>query len=195
MKLYNLIADDSPVNDWVFWYEDKMGVVRPRQIYADLVCANCGKLDEIAAIARGIDQSTVIRSRRDFIALADGFIAVTARFKELLEANGGRGLRFVGLPRGERWLLWPEVRVHTDMPTAGFEFLGPQCSTCGRYREVCVGPLSRSLAVPDDPMTVFSSEIWNENARGRVLWLFAQEPISALLKQNRVSGLEIIKAL
>ena len=65
----------------------------------------------------------------------------------------------------------------------------------GRYREVCVGPLSRSLTIPNDPMVVFASEIWNEDMRGRVLWLFAQRPVIEALNKRRLSGLEIINAI
>jgi len=43
-------------------------------------------------------------------------------------------------------------------------------------------------------MAVFASEFWNEDGRGRVLWLFAQEPVAKALKLKRLTGLEIIKA-
>jgi len=43
-------------------------------------------------------------------------------------------------------------------------------------------------------MVVFASEVWNEDWVGRVLWLFAQEPVARALKLKRLTGLEIIKA-
>jgi len=193
MKPYNLIPTDSRFDDWLFWYEDADAYRRPKPIYSDLVCAKCGKLDEVAAINRGIDPSITIRSKRDFIGTTDGFKVVTSRAMEAFREVGIKGLRFIQLPDGNHSLLWPEVRVPTDLSKAGFQF-GPKCPRCGRYREACVGPLSQSLTLPDDPMVVFASEVWNEDWVGRVLWLFAQEPVARALKLKRLTGLEIIKA-
>ena len=72
MKLYNLVPTDSRYNEWLFWYQDEAGYVRPSQFYADLVCELCGKLDEVAAINRGIDPNITIRSKRDFIGTTEG---------------------------------------------------------------------------------------------------------------------------
>ena len=194
MKLYNLVANDSSFNDWLFWYEDSAGYVRPRDAYADLVCAICGKLDEETAISRGIDPNVTIQSKRDFVEMSDGLIGASGRVRDAFDEGGIRGVRFIQLSDGNHSILWPEVRVVTDLSTAGFEFVAPRCTGCGRYREVCVGPLSRSLSVPDDPIVVFTSEVWNEDTRGRVLWLFAQEPVVRVLKKRLLSGLELLNA-
>jgi hypothetical protein len=185
---------DSRFNEWLFWYEDADGYRRPKQVYSDLVCAKCGKLDEVAAINRGIDPNITIRSKRDFIGTTDGFKVVTRRAMEAFGEDGIKGLRFIQLSDGNHSVLWPEVRVPTDLSKAGFEFEGPRCARCGRYRGAYVGPFSASLTVPDDPMMVFASEIWNEDWVGRVLWLFAQEPVAKALRLRRLTGLEIIKA-
>jgi len=76
MRLYNLVPADSRYNDWLFWYEDAAGCVRPRRTYGDLVCPRCGKLDEPAAVARGIDAGVTIQAKRDFIEMSDGLIVV-----------------------------------------------------------------------------------------------------------------------
>src|SRR5262249_43106502 len=185
---------DSRLNEWLFWYEDADGYRQPKQIYSDLVCAKCGKLDEVAAINRGIDPDVTIRSKRDFIGTSDGFKVVTSRAIEAFREDKIKGLRFIQLSDGNHSVLWPEVRVPTDLSKAGMQFVGPKCDRCGRYREACVGPLSQSLTIPDDPMVVFASEVWNENLRGRVLWLLAQEPVANALKRRRLTGLEIVKA-
>jgi hypothetical protein len=169
MRLYNPVPTDSRYNEWLFWYQDEGGYVWPRQFYADLVCSACGKLDEVAAINRGIDPSVTIKSKRDFIGMTDGLISVSKRAKEVFIGEGVKGLRFIPLPDEKHWVVWPEIRVKTDLSKAGFELVGPRCARCGRYREACVGPFSASLTVPDDPMVVFASEAWNENRRGRVL--------------------------
>jgi len=154
----------------------------------------CGKLDEVDAIKRGIDPNITIRSKRDFIGTTDGFKVVTRRAVEAFREDGIKGLRFIPLPDQKHFVPWPEMRVKTDLSKAGFEYVGPKCGRCGRYRGAYVGPFAISLTVPDDPMVVFASEIWNEDGRGRVLWLFAQEPVAKALKLKRLTGLEIIKA-
>ena len=193
MKLYTLVSMDSRYDDWLFWYEDADGRRRPKPIYSDLVCSKCGKLDEVAAINRGLDRDITIRSKRDYIGTTDGFEVVTRRAMEAFMEDGIKGLRFIQLSDGNHSVLWPEVRVSTDLSKAGFQF-GPKCPRCGRYREACVGPLSQSLTIPEDPMVVFASEVWNEDWVGRVLWLFAQEPAANALKRRRLTGLEVVKA-
>ena len=106
MKLYNLVPVDSRFNDWLFWYEDTAGYVRPRQVYADLVCSVCGKLDEVAAINRGIDPDITIRSKLDFIEMSDGLIAAADCAREFFEEEGIRGLRFIQLPDGHHSAAW-----------------------------------------------------------------------------------------
>jgi len=184
---------DSRFNEWLFWYEDADGYRRPKHVYSDLVCAKCGKLDEVAAIYRGVDPNLTIRSKCDYIATTDGFEVVTRRAMEAFLEDGIKGLRFIHLSDGNHSVLWPEIRVPTDLSKAGFQF-GPKCAGCGRYREACVGPLSQSLTIPEDPMVVFASEVWNEDWVGRILWLFAQEPAASALKRRRLTGLEIVKA-
>ena len=191
MTLYNLIPRDSRVFDWLFWDDDDDGPRRPKGIYADLRCRRCGKLDEVAAISRGIDPSLTIQSGRDFIGTMDGMKVGGKRAKEAFEEEGIRGIRYIPLPGHNHWVLWPEVRVRTDLNLAGFQLEGRKCGLCGRYPEVLVGPLWPSLDVPEDPMVVFASEVWNEDPIGRVLWLFAQEPVAKALKKRRLSGLEI----
>jgi len=194
MKLYNLVPADSRFDDWLFWYEDADAYRRPKPIYSDLVCAKCGKLDEVGAINRGVDPDTTIRSKREYIGTTDGFKVVTSRAREAFTEEGIKGLRFIQLSDGNHSVLWPELRVPTDLSKAGFEFEGPRCAKCGRYRGAYVGPFSQSLTIPDDPMVIFASEVWNEDWIGRVLWLFAQEPAANALKRRRLTGLEIIEA-
>src|SRR5215813_9853129 len=127
MKLYNLVPADSRFDDWLFWYEDADAYRRPKPIYSDLVCAKCGKLDEVAAINRGIDPSVTIKSKRDFIEMSDGIMTVSLHAKEVIIGEGVKGLRFIPLPDQKHWVPWPEVRVKTDLSKAGFEFVGPKC--------------------------------------------------------------------
>jgi hypothetical protein len=190
VKLYNLIPVDSYFDNWLFRYEDTAGFLRPRAMYADLLCPVCRKLDEIAAIKRGIDPAVTIKSRCDVIELTDGLIATSGRATAAFQNQGIKGLRFIQIPGGNHSVVWPEVLVRTDLNTAGFQF-GPKCRACGRHREVCVGPLAQSLTIPEDPMVVFASEVWNEDLIGRVLWLFAQEPVINALAGKGLSGLEI----
>src|SRR5262249_41007261 len=88
----------------------------------------------------------------------------------------------------------PEVEVPTDPEVAEFRYEGAKCGVCGRYPEVLVGPFLRGMKIPEDPMVIFKSEIWNEGLQGRELWPFAQEPVAMALKKRRLAGLEITPA-
>ena len=136
---------DSRYDDWLFWYEDADGRRLPKPIYSDLVCSKCGKLDEVAAINRGLDPDIKIRSKRDYIATTDGFRVIARRAREAFIEEGIKGLRFIQLSDGNHSVLWPELRVPTDLSKAGFQFVGPKCARCGRYREACVDPARCSM--------------------------------------------------
>jgi hypothetical protein len=88
MRPYNLVPTDSRFDDWLFWYEDADAYRRPKPINSDLVCAKCGKLDEVAAINRGVDPNITIRSKRDYIGTTDGFKVVTRRAMEAFMEDG-----------------------------------------------------------------------------------------------------------
>src|SRR5262249_8530997 len=124
MKLYNLVPTDSPYNEWLFWYQDEAGYVRPRQFYVDLVCGLCGKLDEVVAINRGIDPSVIIKSKRDFIEMSDGLMTVSQHAKDVITGEGIKGLRFITILDQKDLESFPYNRDKTDVRKSVVDYLG-----------------------------------------------------------------------
>src|SRR5262249_5521850 len=56
------------------------------EAYQDLVCQKCGKVNEMAALARGIQAGVVVKSKRPFLGSADNFYLVDERGKEAFSA-------------------------------------------------------------------------------------------------------------
>ncbi len=194
-ELFNIVAKDSRWNDWLFFEEIGEGRPRIRPQYAPLVCKECQKVDELRALELPLPEIQ-LQGTWDVLGLMDGLMAVSRRFRDHALAQDLSGIDFRPFPVDSRYFLAvPSVFVDFDEGLSGFKRLGPRCSTCGRFAEVLVGPLAVSLAVPEDPLVVFSCKEWNEGARGRVEWLFATKEAIRRLKWGRFSGVEYIDAL
>jgi len=188
LKYYTLIPKDPRNLSYVFFQDDEDDVLQVRPSYKHLQCSCCGKFDEDAALRLPIEADVRVRATRDFVGTADGLICLSNRAQQVVTDSGIAGLEFIALPGGSRYAIAvPTCLVKTDLATAGFEFQGP-CPCCGRYYGVYVGPMVASLEKPDDPMVLFTSEIWNERRWVRQTFLVASDAVVKILRANKISG-------
>lgn len=186
MRYYWLCPRGQRRNTWIFFEEHARGVTL-RKKYKQFQCSGCGKINEDEALRLPVGDVRV-NAKADFLVTDDGVPCVSDRFIEVAEAAGLSGLAFKRLPASGYSLALPVVFAKTDFERAGFQVEQPKCSVCGRYRGVYVGPMLASMGVPTNPLEIFSSDIANENQRGRVTRLFASDDAVHVLRKASVSG-------
>jgi hypothetical protein len=108
--------------------------------YQDLTCKRCGKVDEKAALARGIQGEVLVRSKRPFLPSADDFYLLDERGKHLFAGLLPDQFDFIRIPSSPTFCVaaareWFEP-LESD---PGFQFVSGRCKECGRPREVIWG--------------------------------------------------------
>lgn len=216
MHYYIIEPVDNCTNIWVLGYDDPVLGHRLFDEYLDLICANCGKVDETAAVRRGVNSFVRVRShrdaKRDFIGTEDGFFLVSQRFKSVVSDARITGLEMINIPGDRRFLLALPTRVATNFASAGLEVhpaygITPfrtsgsrletpdhRCTVCGRHYELCFQPAIAAMRIPPDPFEVFSPDIRMEKQYGEQMLMYISEPIRQILDGAGLNGLEYSEA-
>src|SRR4051812_12479707 len=151
-------------------------VVRPR--YRDLICESCGKLDEIAACQRGIDDDVAVRSRKDFVATFEWLNCVSPKFQQVVRGAGIVGLDFVPIPKSAGFaVIAPRRLVPTDLAKTQMRLIGQPCARCGRYRESCYKPALAAMELPPDERGIYMPTVRPEKGDCRMSTLVATEQV------------------
>lgn len=193
--IFELCPIDDRRDHWVFYSDDAHDhlVVRPQ--YGDLVCGGCGKVNEDAALERGVSPDFLVRSSKDWLGTGESWVVVTSAFQQVVQDNNLQGLTFVSMPSDEEhYLAICTCLAQTDREKAGFQTKN-RCSVCRRPGERYEGPLVDGLVVPESPMTFFSSEVANESVKASYRPIFAQKPLVDILKRHAISGIDYLEAL
>ncbi len=191
--IYAIEPDGSLRYEWLFFEDDENGRLVVREEYGDLVCPACGKIDEAAALARGIGDGFRCRTDRDLVATSEDWLCASARFREFVEASRLEGLGFVPVPHSDYHVVQPTTLVETDETAAGFEN-HRLCGTCGRYSERVAGPLLAGMQLPESHSVFFGSSIANENVKVAYRPCFAHEDVIDLLKSRDFDGIDFVAA-
>jgi len=192
--IYEICPIDES-DDNCFFQEEPDGKLTIRGEYMNLECQIFGKIDEIEAISCGISSNFVIKSTRDLISTSDDVICVTQKFRDVIKKNKINGLKFISIPNDqEHFIVICTCLAKTDKELAGFDYRG-KCDSCGRYKEILIGPLIRGMEIPKQQLTFFASEIANENVKVSYRPIFAAEPVVKLLKKEKIKGIDYMKAL
>jgi hypothetical protein len=192
MMQYCLLSPkDSRHFDYILYEGVDDEPLRLRPELSVTKCFECGKIDEYAALPMALPMAK-IRSKADFLDTCDGFILMSMKFFEALKNEGISGIS--ALPLGQSTthvLIVPEVLAETDRSRMGMELL-EVCARCGRACDTKFWPIVASMRLPDEKV-IFASEVWCENRRGKVLWLYASETIVKVLKKLKPTGMEYYK--
>ena len=193
--IYGLWSVDDEASHWLFYCDDRQNrlVVRPE--YRDLTCSGCGKVNESEALRRGVSTGFVVRSQKDWIGTAEGWVCVSQRFRDVVEQNDIGGLSFLTIPSNSgHFVVEFTCLVSTNADKAGFDCKNP-CVVCGRYQEKLVGPFLESMTLPEAKKTVFVSEQANENVKAAYRPAFADRMVVKLLRESNIVGIDFVEAL
>ena len=195
MKYFWLVPKGQRHNNFILFHDaDGSRPVTLRERYLDLQCKRCKKLDADVALQRGLEAGISIRARTDYVACDYGLVAVSKRFRGLLREHSIGGITFAELPSDDNYaVVMPDIVADTDIETCGME-LHRRCDACGRYRETCFLPAITSMQLPDRDSVIFSSSVPPENTRTSSSWFLAAKSVVDILKRNKVSGVEYMKA-
>lgn len=216
MTYYQLFPLENRQNIWLFGYDDPTCGHQPFEQYSDLICPNCGKLDEWQAVRRGIDAKVRVKSKkdatRDMLGTDDGFWLVTRVLRRALDGKGIVGLEYHELPGDERFLLAIPERVETDVANAGVQVHGPfgdssysrtaqrrehpdhRCITCNRSFELTLQPALKSMVLPKHDLMFFRPNLRFEKQFGEQILMFASELTYASLRELNLKGAEFVVA-
>ena len=191
MKYFWLAAKDQRRNNFVFFQEATASLpVAVRGSYADLQCPKCKKIDEIAALQRGIEDGVHFVARQDFVQCCFGQIAASLRLRTILREHDIRGVDFVDIPSNPNYaIVVPSTIAETDLGSCGMEF-HRRCTTCGRFRETCFLPPISSMTTPNNDLVIFSTSVRIESTRGAVQWFLVSNTVKMILLSEQVSGVE-----
>jgi hypothetical protein len=141
---------DRKAEFWILRERLENGALGFRDEYLGLVCNDCGRVDELRALKRGISIYVHTPTRAtDYLISDDRFKVVSSRMKKVLESITGVEVRFFQLPEDPNfWVLYPvklfkppkSTRFYgpTERPREGdvFQIRSKACTGCGRYVEV-----------------------------------------------------------
>jgi len=107
--------------------------------YQDLVCPKCGKVNEKAALARGIQAGVIVKSKRPFVASADDFYLLDERGKQVFSSVVPDQIDYYRVPSSAFYVAFAKECLEPDESDPGFRFVRGRCKQCGRPREVIWG--------------------------------------------------------
>ena len=140
MKYYQLSIEDVPLSEFLFREagESKTNL-RFRKLYLDLVCTRCRKLDEIAALRRGIDLDVSFKFARDIMMSSDDQVIVSARFRDMVQSVAPDEIEFYEIPSNcALSVAIPKILISPAEKDDAFNITG-KCGLCGRYTEATWG--------------------------------------------------------
>jgi len=191
VKYFELSAKDALDSSWILFRQPPPeGLVEVRARYADLACPECRKMDERAAVARGLEPDVRLQARGDWVTTDEGFTCCSARARQTLDEAGVAGLRYIPLPADARYLLVvPEevVRVDLEAWKQCFEY-GRPCPRCGRPSEMTGQPTLECFSPPDDALVAFGTDLLQECGWAGAMSIYVSEFVRDILERNRLTG-------
>jgi len=190
MRFYLIDPKDHRYSNYIFYLLSDDDYLVLRESYRHLQCQVCKKIDEIAALQLPLEPDVQIQGRFDLNQTSDGMYHCNDRVKKIVEDNGISGIRFIELPGKEDcYVMVPTVEVLVDRSQPGHKYNEPKCPNCGRYREVFGFARLSPLSLPEDPMVIFTPEIWLEDSRGKNAVLLVSQQVMQIMKVQKVSGI------
>jgi hypothetical protein len=148
--------------------------------YQDLMCQKCGKVNEQAALLRGIQPDVVLKSKRPLIPSADNFYLVNERGKQVFSALVPGEIDYHRIPSSDFYVASARTWLQPHEGDPGFRFVGGRCNACGRAREV-IWDKGRVRLGEIKPFLCINLE---KRLGACALWLVSQEVADELKKAS-----------
>ena len=134
-----MVLPHDTVNSTFVLKRMKDGRLVVMEQHEDLVCKKCGKVDEKAALARGIQPEVVIESKRPFLGSLDDFYVLDDRSKKEFSRILPDELEYYPIPSSSYSVASAKVWSQPEEADPGFKFETGKCKECGRPKGVYLG--------------------------------------------------------
>ena len=140
--MYGISPHDS-VNEPFVLRRMSKGKLVVMDEYQDLACKTCRKVNEKAALSRGIQEEVVVKSKRPFLPAADDFYLVDERGKQIFSSVLPDEIDYYRIPSSTFYVASAKVWLQPEESDPAYRFLNGRCAECDRAREVYWGKLPR----------------------------------------------------
>jgi hypothetical protein len=153
-----------------------------------LVCRRCGKFSYDDVFTLGFEHiKPSIQACGDIFASDEGFLCISSRFKDLVQASVGRGLALK--PAGASGWFVVNITLRFGVRSDVFRVVRGPCPECGRNRETlgAVRHLGQLISKPDCE-TFFSTSQDREGSSYSDRDLLLTEGIVKIMRQGGIKG-------
>lgn len=177
--MYVIYPHDTVHQDFVLrrMGEHKLVVMEE---YQDLVCHKCGKVNEKAALVRGIQADVAVKSKRPLIPSADNFYLVNERGKLVFSALVPGEIEYYRIPSSDFYVASAKIWLEPHEADPGFRFVSGRCNGCGRAREVYWGKAPPSLG----ELKQFTCVNMEGRMGARETWIVSEDVAEQLKKTS-----------
>jgi ribosomal protein S27AE len=185
--------DRPAIREDTYWYE-AMQTLTPNMSGASKPgvrrCPQCGEL--LAKWEEPLTGLRIKKRRYDISCTYDGVDVVSHRFKEVYEANGLTGLKFIPLPDDPDFFQIQATEiVPFDAEASGTRF-GDRCSRCGQYKWI-VTPrrvLKEKSTIPANGFVRTDLEFAGDDEKHPLL--LCGQTAGDVLKAAKLKGLDLV---
>lgn len=184
MKNFMLIPEDVPRSQFVLFAENGTKV---RDTYVDLRCSQCGKIDEFAALDRGVAEGIVFPKKMpDFFSSNEDLDIVSENMRRFLDSLDKVKVRYFPFPSDSRFFVaFPDEMIPVTADNKAFRVEGGWCPVCNRARECVIG----SELHPLRSDFVLGALLFETVANVSPMWIVCEKVVDSL-KQAKLKGLE-----
>lgn len=168
-------------------------------MYRDLACKRCGKIDELAALRRGVDPSVQVPNGPDMWVSSEWLTVVSMPFLECVLSVPGVDLEVFRIPSTDHFrIIYPRRLLLPEAPlplsslivpqTTPFQMTRGPCKVCGRVGEISL----REELYPIPPDTVFAG-MKGEYSYCSTLGVIVSGEVVKALRNHSFSGWRVRK--
>jgi hypothetical protein len=133
--LHSIDPHDTVDAPLLFREIDSSGRLVVRDLYRDLSCPTCGKIDERKALNKGLPLGIRITSKRPYLHSREFIKMVDDRGRAIFTDLFGGNIQFFEIPSSGYWAVRATCPVVPSEGDLGYRFL-KKCKNCGRFRDL-----------------------------------------------------------
>jgi hypothetical protein len=186
MKNYMLVPQDVRQSRYLFLEVSLQHGAIVLEQYADLRCDQCGKIDEITALRRGISERIVFPKKMpDFFSSEESIPVVSTEMRSVLESAAPARIEYFSFPSDSRFCVaFPEELIPVDQVNKAFRTEG-YCNKCKRVTWCGLG--TELFPFRDD--FVIGAFLFECATNCTPLWIVCEAVVKSLQKA-KLKGLE-----